>query len=220
MRFIAKMNSVAIAKHNCLCALILAVLIATAADAQTTTAGQDPPNYRIRILAYFDSETLADFTRRVRGYVELRTSVGTGLPALKVTTDVAEIEQAENLLARKIREARETAKRGELFARPIEGQIKKMLAVEVDENTLASIKDDNPGEFSFKLNGAYPKHRPLSTVPPNLLQLLPELPDGVEYRFIGRHLILRDMQANIIIDEIPFAISCRDCRKWTADDEK
>jgi hypothetical protein len=39
------------------------------------------------------------------------------------------------------------------------------------------------------------------------LALLPDLPDGVEYRFVGTHLILRDARANLIIDHIPNAIA-------------
>jgi len=41
---------------------------------------------------------------------------------------------------------------------------------------------------------------PLITFPPALLQSLPPLPEGLEYRFYGRHLILRDVKANIVVD--------------------
>ena len=34
--------------------------------------------------------------------------------------------------------------------------------------------------------------KPLSTVPPNILVALPRLPDDIQYRFLGRHLILLD----------------------------
>ena len=40
---------------------------------------------------------------------------------------------------------------------------------------------------------------------------LPELPDDIQYRFIGRHLILYDVRANTIIDRIPDAIRCTNC---------
>jgi hypothetical protein len=48
-------------------------------------------------------------------------------------------------------------------------------------------------------------------MPPNILLRLPELPKDMEYRFVGRHLILRDVRANMIIDEIPYAIICENC---------
>ena len=59
------------------------------------------------------------------------------------------------------------------------------------------------------INGTYPGKRPLSTVPANILARLPRLPDDVQYRFLGRHLILHDTRANLILD--PYAIRCADC---------
>jgi hypothetical protein len=176
------------------------------------TAQQDiEADYRVRVHGYFDSDTLRDFGSRVRGYVELRNDLQTGLPILRITVDADEIEHAEKSLARRIRRARAEAKRGDILAPPIAGQIKDMLVIEADATTLAAIMDDNPGEFRFRLNDTYPKNRPLSTVPPKLLALLPALADGVEYRFVGRHLILRDTRANIVIDTIPYALKCTDC---------
>src|SRR6185295_4995559 len=99
------------------------------------------------------SDTLRDFGRRVRGYVELRNDLQTGLPTLKITVDADEIEKAEKTLARRIRQARAAAKGGDILAPPIAGQIKDMLVVEADARTLAAIMDDNPGEFRFSLNG-------------------------------------------------------------------
>ena len=43
--------------------------------------------------------------------------------------------------------------------------------------------DDNPGRFSHRINGDYPKRRPLSTMPGTFLAVLPTLPDGVEIAF-------------------------------------
>jgi hypothetical protein len=40
-------------------------------------------------------------------------------------------------------------------------------------------------------------------MPPQLLQLLPPLPAGLEYRFIDCDLILWDPHANLIVDFLP-----------------
>ena len=53
------------------------------------------------------------------------------------------------------------------------------------------------------INEPYPTTLPLATVPPTLLMKLPTLPPELEYRFLGRHLILRDIKANLIVDYIP-----------------
>ena len=53
------------------------------------------------------------------------------------------------------------------------------------------------------VNQAYPDGLPLQSMPPSLLLNLPRLPKELEYRFVGRELILRDIPANLIVDVIP-----------------
>ncbi|HKY21446.1 MAG TPA: hypothetical protein VJM31_09525, partial [Vicinamibacterales bacterium] len=55
------------------------------------------------------------------------------------------------------------------------------------------------------------KERSLATMPPKILLMLPDLPPDMEYRFVGRHLILLDVRANMIIDEIPSVLRCEGC---------
>ena len=80
--------------------------------------------------------------------------------------------------------------------------------LEMTPQTLEAILDDNPGQFSHRINGDYPKRRPLSTMPGTFLAVLPALPDGLEYRFLGHQLILHDTRANVILDRMPCAIEC------------
>ena len=77
-----------------------------------------------------------------------------------------------------------------------------------NEGTCESIRDDNPGEFQYPLNSAYPKDKPVSTVPPSMLGVLPRLPEDVWYRFLDTDLILHDSRANVILDRIDNAIRC------------
>ena len=56
---------------------------------------------------------------------------------------------------------------------------------------------------TLAVNAIYPDSAPFSSVPPSLLLKLPVLPDQVRYRFVGRALILRDTEANVILDFIP-----------------
>jgi hypothetical protein len=55
------------------------------------------------------------------------------------------------------------------------------------------------------------------TVPPNILARLPILPDDLQYRFVGPHLILHDTRANLILDRIPYAIRCADCHTQSSE---
>ena len=62
-----------------------------------------------------------------------------------------------------------------------------------------------PG-WHLSVNGDYPEHLPLTTVPPTLLLHLPQLPAGVAYRIIGHDFVLEDTEARLIIDFIPGAL--------------
>jgi hypothetical protein len=191
--------------------IAICVAVPLAALAQTP-ANPDPtqPDFRIVVQGTFDPETLAEFNRRVQEYAALRSRLEEGLPPLVVTTNADDIERFEHRLTERIDHAR-GSRRGQLFAPAMEGQVKRMLAAQADASTVAAIMEDGPGEFDVDVNETYSKKYPLATMPPKLLLLLPDLPKDLEYRFVGRHLILRDARANMIVDEIPYAIRCRDC---------
>lgn len=139
-------------------------------------------------------------------YFDLRGRLEEGLIPLAITSDVVAIERAETNLARKIRGARATAREGDLFTPEVAAALRLVLHVAMTADTWRSIMDDNPGAFAFPINGTYHKTRRLATMPPSILAALPPLPDGVQYRFLGRHLVLHDVRANVIIDRMPDAI--------------
>jgi hypothetical protein len=188
--------------------LLLLVSLASPAQAQNSAPSGDkaPADFNIEIWGYQDSITLQEFKQRVLEYANLRNVLQQGVPELKVTENPDEITLAEFLLARKIRAARPTATGGEIFTAAIATEFRELLLFRMDDRLMATIMDDNPGEFRRAVNGSYPKKFPLSTMPPQILILLPELPAGLEYRFVGSHLILRDNRANLIVDEMPDAI--------------
>ena len=161
---------------------------------------------------------MADFSLRVQSYYDLRSSLEVGLPPLRVTADLSELMDREEALAERIRRARTKAKEGDLFTPTISVEFRRVLLLQMDVKTWDSLMDDNPGAFHQTINGTYPKKKPLSTVPPNILAALPSLPDGIQYRFLGRHLVLHDTRANVILDRLPYAVQCTDCHAPSADD--
>jgi len=169
------------------------------------------PDFRVVVQGTFDPETLVEFNKRVDEYVALRAKLEVGLPPLVITDNAGEIDRFERRLAERIRRVR-SSRRGQVFAPPMVRQVKQMLTLRADEGTIAAIMDDGPAEFDVDINHNYHKERPLSTMPANILLTLPDLPPGLEYRFVGRHLIIRDSRANIIVDEIPYALQCSNCK--------
>jgi hypothetical protein len=69
-----------------------------------------------------------------------------------------------------------------------------------------TVLESSPKPIPCTINSAYPSTEPVSTVPPDLLMKLPELPDNLEYRFVQEKLILRDAKANMIVDCLPNAL--------------
>ena len=192
-------------------ALIVSVASVCYAQPGTTNQTRETPDFRVEVWGYI----VSDFSARVWDYSQLRSELEKGLPALTVTDDPAEIRRAIRARAKRIRAARAGAREGDMFTPTISVEFRKALILEMDANTWAAIMDDNPGEFSHQINGTYPEGKPFSTVPPNILAALPRLPEDIEYRFLGRHLILLDTRANLILDRIPYAIHCRDCDELT-----
>ena len=188
--------------------LLLVVLVSMGYSQTPTMSGnREIPDFRVQVWP----RNVEDFNTRVWAYFDLRGTLEKGLIALTITDDPAKIERAESDLAGRLRVARPGARQGEFFTPPIEKEFKKALIIEMSASTWAAIMDGNPGEFPHEINGTYKRSKSVSTVPPNILALLPTLPEDIQYRFVGRHLILHDTRANMIIDRIPYAIRCADC---------
>ncbi len=185
----------------------------TPAPPPATSASPDtaPPTERVvGPLSAADARALATMTDRLAEYVELHRKLEATLPKLPDAATPKQIDANQRKLEQLVREARATAKPGDIFtpeARPI---IKRLLArvfAEPEGKQLkASIMDENPVGLKLSVNGRYPDNVPLSTVPPEVLQTLPKLTEDLEYRFIGDRLILLDAHAHVIADFIEGAL--------------
>ena len=147
---------------------------------------------------------------RLKEYVELHSNLERTLPKLPDDATPQQIDRNQRQLEQLVREARRTAKQGDLFtpeARPV---IKRLLATVFGgpegKQLKDSIMDENPVGVRVTVNGRYPDTVPVSTVPPQVLQTLPKLSEDMEYRFIGDRLILLDAHAHIIADFIDHAL--------------
>ena len=59
----------------------------------------------------------------------------------------------------------------------------------------------------LQVNGRWPEAMPFNFVPPQLIAALPPLPEELQYRIIGRSLVLWDLHANLIVDFLPAAFT-------------
>jgi hypothetical protein len=186
----------------------LLVVVLFAAECVLSTRAQGPVSTKEQ------SEVTAGFKvflDRVGTYATLHKSIESTLPAVK-STDLPEMITAHQLaLARKIREARPSAKRGEIFTehatRAFRITIREEFQGPQGRNARTTIRQGAPlTKLHLQVNEPYPDGVPFTTVPPTLLLRLPKLPDQVAYRIVGRDLILLDVAANLVVDEIPEVI--------------
>ena len=159
-------------------------------------------------------EAIKDFNDRVKDYLKLHRKAADTLPPLTGDEDPATVAAYRVSLARAIRARRGAAKRGEIFDAKVVPTIVDRVRTELSgveaRPARKVIKEGNPKfdeegyvPVAIRVNADYPLRAPVSTVPPSVLLVLPPLPpDILEYRFVGRDLILRDAAANIIVDYI------------------
>ena len=173
------------------------------ADARSSQ-DQRPPDFRVQIWG----DVSFDFSQRIDAYARLRTELERGLPPLRTTDDAREIVERVRTLGKRVRAARRTAREGDIFTPSVTAAFKDTFRTHSDAATCAALLDDNPGSIRMAINDSYPTHKPLSTMPPNILAVLPRLPEDIEYRLVGNHLILFDTRARLLIDRMALAVSC------------
>ena len=150
----------------------------------------------------------AELQTRAKKYLDFRKKVAGNTP--RPTDAPAELTAAQRELANKIRAARAGVKQGAIFtpeiAEFVRKQIASALAGQDGDKIRASLQHSEPVNITLQVNESYPENIPLQSTPPSLLLILPELPKGLEYRLVGRELVLRDVDANIIVDYVSNAL--------------
>jgi hypothetical protein len=169
-----------------------------AGEVKTSTDPKVNPNAAI----------MADFKARVDKYAELHKDQAKGSAKQKDNATAAQVNAQQAALAAKIQAARSGAKQGDIFTADMRPVFRRLLAPEMKgeegRDAKAIIKDDAPapGTVAFKVNAKYPEGQPKPTMPTNLLLNLPPLPEPLEYRVVGQHLLLLDTAADLIVDYI------------------
>lgn len=203
----------------------LAVILSLLAGPAPLIAGPDKrPAKKVKVEDEKDrlerQRLFQEFSDRVARYVELQRRLKAELPTLKDKTSAEKILAHHQALAEKLRAARADAQPGDIFFHDVSEVFEKIIREDLRSPAARNtIREGNPevegprqkaGERIKKvpliINASYPLGAPLSTVPPSLLLKLPVLPEEVRYRFVGRHLILRDSEADIVVDYVKDAI--------------
>ena len=153
----------------------------------------------------------AEFVDYVNYYAALQRMAIAELGPPRLCSDAEQLLRQQRRFANAMREARPIARAGDFFtpaaSRYFRARIEAVVwdtgldvttAIEADEGEVAVI----------------PVLRVWEAVPwnagpvmwPSMLRALPELPPELEYRFIGRDLVLIDMLGNLVVDVLRDAL--------------
>ena len=179
----------------------------------TAKARTDPAEY--------EEEVFEETEDRVESYLKLRRravkTVTVPPPGPQATPE--QMQAYQRALAQAIRARRPAAKLGDVLLPESYPLFKRIIAAELagragasarmailEGNPPVEIDRDDRMAVRLAVNAGYPEAAPVSTVPPSVLLSLPNVPaEYVEYRFVNRDLVLRDVGANMIVDYIPQA---------------
>lgn len=153
------------------------------------------------------------FQRGVDEYVTVHRMLEDSLPPLRPTWNVAEVRETRQALAARIQIARANAKQGDIITLAVGRMFKRRIATclspEAWMSILAELEQNYEGTpvpaVTLRANMPWPEDVHYGFVPPQLLLALPPLPPELQYRIVGRSLVLWDDHADLIVDFLPGA---------------
>ncbi len=190
----------------------LALAIATAVLTAQQQTQLPPPTRRVEPPpdTTVTGKAVEEFTARVKEYAALHQKIEGTLPKLPDKPTPQQIDFKQRELGRLITQARVKAKQGDVFTPTMQAyarqQLLKVFSGPEGAARLASVMDENPIGTKIAVNDRYPDSIPLSTMPPEVLQVLPKMPEELEYRFVGDSLVILDPHAHLIVDYVPAAL--------------
>jgi hypothetical protein len=143
------------------------------------------------------------FQKALADYVKVHNEAEAKVPNLSETKDPAKISAREAALGVAIKALRAGAKPGDIFVPEVQPVFIEAVRNDFSTRTAVDRKamvEELPKQMTLTVNMVYPTTLPLATFPAKLLRSLPDLPPELEYRIVARHLILRDVKANLIVD--------------------
>lgn len=150
------------------------------------------------------TSVITEFLARVADYVEIRRQVAAGVVGPAFCSDPEELTRQAAQLAAAIRDARPLATEGTIFTPRVAVFLKAQIAHAARAAAYLTIPVD-PDDVLLEMHAALPWGA--GRLPsPLLVDALPALPYELEYRFVGRHLVLLDVETNLVVDVLRDAL--------------
>ena len=162
---------------------------------------------QVAIAVPDEAAAIKQFETAIADYMALRRRLANELPNPVPNSSSVQLNDASDGLAAAIQRTRRDAGVGDLFVAPVTLVFKRTVDDAVRtahlQQVLAAIDDEEAMARAPKIHLRFPGAAQMATMPPSLLAVLPRLPKELEYRIIGRFLVLRDIDAALIVDYIP-----------------
>jgi hypothetical protein len=158
----------------------------------------------------------AAFEARVSEYVTLHRLLEGPLPPLRPTTNMSDVVANRRILAERMQRTRQDAQTADIIGPDTARMFRRIIATSLTPEEwqayFAEIAEDEEGGLAappttLRVNMEWPVEVSFDFVPPQLLLALPPLPPELQYRIIGRSLVLWDHHANLIVDILPGAFT-------------
>jgi hypothetical protein len=184
--------------------LVLAVVVIVAGSLSLSWASPAQPD------ASADAAAIKQFEGAITTYMAMRQKLRSEVRGPVKDSSASQLTNASDVLAGAIERSRQGAHVGSIFNEPVAAVIKRRIAdaVRTEQlvSTLADIDDEGGAGPSPKVHLRLPVTAQMATMPSALLKVLPPLPKELEYRILGSYLVLRDVDASLILDYIPGAV--------------
>jgi len=181
---------------------IAAALVAAGIAPFILSAGQSPNGF-----------ALQQFSDQIDAYMAVRQHVAQNVPPPTTSGNASDIVAMQAIWANAIRKARPHAKAGDIFTYTVGVEFRRRIQDVLAQHGVSE------GGLGADLQREFPETPPALTVngtfdwrfgammPTAVIQVLPEVPWPLQYRFVGRDLVLLDLDAGLVVDVLPAALT-------------
>ena len=155
---------------------------------------------------------LLQFETSLQQYVQLHRRLEQQLPPLRAHSEAPDIFESSNAMASALQTARAQAQEGDIFRPEIAALVRTRISEALaargflpDEMVVASLEEADAHAALPVVNGRFPWRRG-APMWPCVLDALPQLPPELQYRFVGRDLVLVDTHADLVVDILRNAV--------------
>jgi hypothetical protein len=156
--------------------------------------------------------SLIAFNASVAQYVQLHRQIERQLPPLGAGSGAQDIAENANAMASALQTARSRAREGSIFTPAIGTLLRSRISDALaaggflpDEMIAATLEEADEQAAAPSVNGRFPWKRG-AAMWPCVIAALPPLPEELQYRFVGRDLVLVDMHADLVVDILRNAV--------------